>query len=127
MPASSQGYLCLGGAIGRHNQPGLAQPGPSFSINLDLNAIPTPIAFVAVLPGETWYFQAWYRDSGSNNFTNGVCIAKALFTDVIVGLHPNLDLWVQAPHYDLTFRDDVPTLTKTGFGDVRAWMRWNIA
>jgi hypothetical protein len=57
---------------------------------------------------------------------NGVSDAKALFTEVIVGLHPNLDLWVQVPYFDLTFRDDVQTLTKTGFGDIRAWLRWNI-
>ncbi len=57
---------------------------------------------------------------------NGVSDAKALFTEVIVGLHSNLDLWVQTPYFDLTFRDDNQTLTKTGFGDVRAWLRWNI-
>ncbi len=71
-PANSNGFLCLGGAIGRYNQPGLVQPGPSFSITLDLNATPTPTAFVAVLPGDTWNFQAWYRDTGSNNFTDGL-------------------------------------------------------
>ena len=35
---------------------------------------PTPTAFVAIQPGETWNFQAWYRDSGSNNFTDGLSI-----------------------------------------------------
>ena len=39
---------------------------------LDLGAIPTPTAFVAVQPGETWNFQAWYRDSGQTNFTDGL-------------------------------------------------------
>jgi hypothetical protein len=29
--------------------------------------------FVAVLPGDTWNFQAWYRDvGGTNNSTDGV-------------------------------------------------------
>ena len=73
-PPASNGILCLGGAIGRHNQPGLVQPGPVFSIALDLDALPTPTAFVVVQPGETWNFQAWYRDSGSNNFTDGVSV-----------------------------------------------------
>ena len=71
-PPTSNGILCLSGAIGRYNQPGLVQPGPSFSITLDLTSTPTPTAFVAIQPGETWYFQAWYRDSGSNNFTDGL-------------------------------------------------------
>ena len=72
---NSNGLLCLGGAIGRYNQPGLVQPGPSFSITLDLTSVPTPTAFVAVLPGETWNFTAWYRDAGgTNNFTDAVAV-----------------------------------------------------
>ena len=73
-PHASNGFLCLGGAIGRHNQPGLVQPGPTFSITLDLTSVPTPSAFVAVQPGETWNFQAWYRDVGGTNFTDGLSI-----------------------------------------------------
>ena len=57
---------------------------------------------------------------------NGVSDAKALFTEVVVGLHSKLDFWVQAPYFDLTFTDDVQSLRKTGFGDIRAWLRWNI-
>ncbi len=31
--------------------------------------------FVAVLPGETWNFQCWYRDAGgTNNFTDVVSV-----------------------------------------------------
>ena len=81
-------------------------------------------------PGKVWVKSALFVQETGDRFdvigvrrpffTNGVSDAKALFTDVIVGLHPNLDLWVQAPYFDLTFRDDVQTLTKTGFGDVRA-------
>ncbi len=55
-------FICLNSPIGRHNQPGLVGQGPSFSITLDLGAIPTPTGFVAVQPGETWNFQCWYRD-----------------------------------------------------------------
>ena len=57
-------------------------------------------------------------------FANGESDARAVFTDVIVGLHPKLDLWVQIPYFDLRFRDDVQELDKTGLGDVRAWLRW---
>ncbi len=72
-PGTSQGTLCLGGAIGRHDAqvftafaPSLNGPvtGPGWwsAIVLDLAQMPTPAGAVAVLPGDTWYFQAWYRD-----------------------------------------------------------------
>ena len=49
--------------------------GPTFSVTLDLNMIPQPTMFVAINAGETWNFQAWYRDNGGlNNFTDGVSI-----------------------------------------------------
>ena len=74
-PPNSNGFLCVGGGIGRHNQPGLVQPGPTFTITLDLTNIPTPSAFIAVQPGDTWNFQAWYRDAGgTNNFTDAVAV-----------------------------------------------------
>ncbi len=68
------GLLCLNGSIGRHNQPGQVHQGPSISIALDLGTIPTPTGFVAVQPGETWHFTAWYRDWGCTNFTDGLAI-----------------------------------------------------
>ena len=71
-PGGSSGNLCLAGSIGRHNQPGLVQPGPTFSITLDLTMLPQPAAFFAVLPGDTWNFQAWYRDTGTSNFSDGI-------------------------------------------------------
>ena len=74
-PPGSNGFLCLSGSIGRHNQPGAAGMGPTFSLQLDLGALPQPTSFVAVVPGETWSFQCWYRDAGgTNNFTDGVSI-----------------------------------------------------
>ncbi len=74
MPPASQGFICLGSPIGRLNQPGLVGQGPSFSIQLDLTSIPLNPP-QAVQPGDTWNFQAWYRDVGNtNNFTDGVSI-----------------------------------------------------
>ncbi len=77
-PAGSQGNLCLSGAIGRYVGPGQIQQsnaGGEFSLTLNLSQTPTPTGLVNVLPGETWNFQAWYRDSVSgmptSNFTNG--------------------------------------------------------
>ena len=68
-------FLCLAGAIGRHRLPGQVQAGPSFSIALDLGAVPTPTGFVAVQPGETWRFQVWYRAwPGCSLFTDAVSI-----------------------------------------------------
>lgn len=78
MPANSDGFLCLTGPIGRLNQPGLIQNGGTcglFFLDVDLTAVPTPNAFVAVAPGETWIFQAWYRDmtpGPSSNFSSAV-------------------------------------------------------
>ena len=72
MPPGSDGNICLGGDIGRFE--GNVGRGPAFSLQIDLSAMPlNPPA--AAAPGETWNFQAWYRDVGSgNNFTDGVSI-----------------------------------------------------
>ncbi len=69
-PSGSNGFLCLGGSIGRYN--GNVGQGPSFSLQIDLTSMPVNPP-VAVQPGDTWNFQAWYRDVGnSNNFTDAV-------------------------------------------------------
>lgn len=79
VPPGSQGTLCLGGAIGRYSDH-LLDSGSTgmFSLQLDLAQTPTPSGPVAVLPGETWYFQAWYRDQNptqTSNFTDSRSIA----------------------------------------------------
>ena len=46
----------------------------SFSMNVDLTAIPQ---HGQVMPGETWNFQAWFRDNNpttTSNFTDGYSI-----------------------------------------------------
>ena len=80
-PGGSQGVLCLGGAIGRYVGPGqIKNSGTtgSFSLSLNLTATPTPTGPVAVVAGETWNFQAWYRDAvggaATSNFTHGVAL-----------------------------------------------------
>ncbi|MEM8712246.1 MAG: hypothetical protein AAGG01_14950, partial [Planctomycetota bacterium] len=77
-PAGSAGNLCVGGAIGRYVAPGQIQNAGSagaFSLALDLTQTPTPNGLVSVAAGETWNFQAWYRDSSggqpTSNFTSG--------------------------------------------------------
>ncbi|MCP3919044.1 MAG: LamG domain-containing protein [bacterium] len=73
-PPGSQGLICLVGNIGRYNQIANIIQGPTGSIMIDLTAIPVnPTA--AVMPGETWNFQCWFRDNNpalTNNFTDGV-------------------------------------------------------
>ncbi|MDF1837556.1 MAG: hypothetical protein P1V35_06800 [Planctomycetota bacterium] len=65
--------LCLGGSIGRFVAPNQVQAADSsgrFSIDLDLAAMPTPTGFIPVQTGESWYFQAWYRDANPNSTSN---------------------------------------------------------
>lgn len=78
IPPGSQGNLCLSGQIGRHNQ-SILNSGPTgeFSLQLDLTNLPTPLGLVAIQPGETWYWQAWFRDlnpTSTSNFTDGIGI-----------------------------------------------------
>ena len=103
-----------------------------------LLVVPTPAAaqWTQGGPGRLWVKSALFVQKTSDRytaigrrepyFTNGEADSKALFTEFILGLRPDLDLWVQVPYFDLTFRDDVQTLSKTGVGDVRAWLRWNV-
>ncbi|MEC8512101.1 MAG: hypothetical protein VX015_08145 [Planctomycetota bacterium] len=67
-PGGSQGDLCIGSfALGRHLG-AIANSGASGTAALGLNLanIPTNAGFTAVAAGETWYWQAWYRDLESS-------------------------------------------------------------
>jgi hypothetical protein len=76
----SQGALCLSGPIGRLSSgpPMNAGPDGTYTLALDLSAIPTPTGSTAATPGETWCFQAWHRDAaigqGTSNFTDAVAV-----------------------------------------------------
>jgi hypothetical protein len=80
MAGGSQGTLCLGGSIGRYNRPGevgATGGGSSFTLRLDLASTPSPTGAVAVLAGETWNYQGWYRDANpqvTSNFTDAVAV-----------------------------------------------------
>ncbi|MEE2938824.1 MAG: hypothetical protein VX460_00435 [Planctomycetota bacterium] len=78
-PAGSAGDLCLDQPIGRHNlQVGGSGPSGLITISVDLDRVPQSSGAVAVLAGETWNWQAWFRDvaggSITSNFTNGVSV-----------------------------------------------------
>ena len=76
-PGGSFGNLCLGSPIGRFASQ-IQNTGASgaFSIAVDLAAMPmNPI--VGVAPGESWSFQAWYRDNDptpTSNFTDAATV-----------------------------------------------------
>ncbi len=75
---NSQGNLCLGGNIGRYRDDVLnSGPAGSFSLTLDLTQTPTNTGVTAILAGETWNFQAWFRDANPNptsNFTDAMSV-----------------------------------------------------
>ena len=78
-PGGSQGNLCLGGNLGRYNagnQIRFSGALGEFDLQLDLTDMPTN-PHQGVFVGQTWNFQAWYRDqnpSNASNFTDGIAI-----------------------------------------------------
>jgi probable HAF family extracellular repeat protein len=76
----SQGRLCLGGAIGRIAGPGqvfVAGASGRGSVDLTSGTLPTPTGTATVLVGDTWNFQAWYRDANpgaTSNFSDAVSV-----------------------------------------------------
>ncbi|MCA9000501.1 MAG: hypothetical protein KDB61_01165, partial [Planctomycetes bacterium] len=80
VPAGSQGNLCVSGALGRYNRMGeifyTGQTG-SGSLTLDLTNTPTNSGTVSILSGQTWTFQAWFRDNNpgsTSNFSDAVSV-----------------------------------------------------
>ena len=74
----SQGNLCLGGGLGLHQGlVGNTGGAGTYSAAIDLTQVPTPAGPVAVMPGETWSWQCWFRDQNPNrtsNFTDAISI-----------------------------------------------------
>lgn len=79
-PGGSQGVLCLGGVLGRFAGPGQIQNSGftgAFRLGLDLAALPTASGFAAAAAGETWTFQAWFRDQNpgsTSNFSDALAV-----------------------------------------------------
>ncbi len=77
---TSNGNICLGGVVGRLSNPNqILNSGAtgSFSLPIDLTAVPQGPGTVGVMAGQTWSFQAWHRDGVGlgSNFTNGIEIS----------------------------------------------------
>jgi len=76
---TSNGNICLGGAVGRFTLPSqIVSSGMSgeFSLAVDLTQFPQGAGVIPVLSGQTWNFQAWHRDGVGlgSNFTDGLQI-----------------------------------------------------
>ena len=77
-PIGSQGDLCLEGSIGRYLAD-VATSNAQGAISLlpDLGQVPTPTSSVAVMAGQTWVWQAWYRDQNpapTSEFTEALAV-----------------------------------------------------
>ena len=73
-PGGAQGNLCLGGKIGRFvGQLQNTGNDGEFTIQVDLASLPVWRNQPA-LAGETWYFQAWFNDGATSNFTDGLSV-----------------------------------------------------
>ncbi|MFT5732984.1 MAG: hypothetical protein ACJA2W_000365 [Planctomycetota bacterium] len=82
IPGGSAGNLCVVGSVGRYVGPGQIQQANAsgtISLGIDLTMTPQPLGFVSVASGETWNYQAWFRDSmggtPTSNFTDGYSIS----------------------------------------------------
>ena len=73
------GTLCISGQIGRFNA-NIANSGAQGEITLalDLNRIPEGPSFVSAVAGETWNFQAWYRDTVLGLLTSNLSDAVSI-------------------------------------------------
>jgi len=79
MPGGSLGNLLLDGSMGRYDLVGqIMNSGTAgrLALAVDNTMHPTPMGFVTIVAGETWYYQAWYRDlvggAATSNFTDGL-------------------------------------------------------
>ncbi len=78
-PGGSQGDLCMGGNLGRFNTSSqIRNSGPTGGFQLEVDLVNLPVNPVqAAMAGETWHFQAWFRDQNphnTSNFTEGLAI-----------------------------------------------------
>ncbi|MEE8468497.1 MAG: hypothetical protein V3T22_08585, partial [Planctomycetota bacterium] len=75
--SGSQRNLCLGGSLGRFLDQ-LSSSGPAGILRVQIDTLALPFdPPTAVQAGETWNFQAWFRDANpgsTSNFTDGVAV-----------------------------------------------------
>lgn len=70
-----------------------------------------------------------FRSSGEKRdylAQDAVSVSSAYFFDALVGVTDRLDVWVQAPYFDLSFDDASGDRDSNGFGDIRLSARYNL-
>ncbi len=76
LPGGTDGRICVGNPLSRFNAGGLIQSSGAlgtFQVPIDTEAIPSPSGgTTALVAGQTFHFQAWFRDGASSNLTDGV-------------------------------------------------------
>ncbi len=87
-------------------------------------------------PGRVWWKSALFVQVTSERynsqaqrepwFANGRSSARAIYTDIIIGVTSRFDLWFQIPFLDLEFNDAAQNRRETGFGDIRGWGRFEL-
>ncbi len=73
-PGGSAGNLCIASTqIGRYAG-NILNSGTTgtVSLSVDLTLVPHPISFQMVMPGDVRYWQYWFRDGATSNFTDAV-------------------------------------------------------
>ena len=112
------------------------------------NLRPAIIALVVALPaplhaqwtqggiGKVWVKSTFFWQKTDQEFgpsgdrrrepTGGESNSRAIYTEIIVGLLPTLDLWVQIPYLDLNFTSPSVTENSQDLGDLRFWLRWQV-
>ena len=77
-PGGSAGNLCVIGAGRYVNDVGNSGTTGQILTTVNPQALPQPTGTVSALPGDTWYFQYWYRDIQfgfpTSNFTNAAAV-----------------------------------------------------
>lgn len=99
-------------------------------------AQPAPAQWAQGKPGRVWVKSAFFLQRTDKEFDavgqrrrridGGEADSRAVFTDVIVGVHPKVDIWLQIPYLDLRFTNVAESLHGSGFGDLRGWVRWQV-
>ncbi len=78
MAGGSQGTLCVGGGLPMSRHHSTIRQAPNYYFifaQIDLTSMSSPSGIRPVAPGETWYFQCWYRDmnpTNTSNYTNAI-------------------------------------------------------
>lgn len=108
-------------------------------VGLILAGTAMPVRVAAQWPagqGEGWAKLSFFSHETSERFdakgeerlffTGGESVSRALYLDALVGVTDYLDVWLQAPWFDLAFDDVGGNRTASGPSDVRAFVRYGL-